>query len=351
MALPAVVHAQLTYITNGDNTITITGVIGSPSAVVIPDTTNGLPITSIGSSAFQNCTNLIDVTIGTNVTSIGTYAFHWCYNLTNLTIPNKVTSVGGGAFAWCASLSSVTIPASITYIGYQAFFSCTSLTAITVDTNNQTYRSEEGVLFDKNRTTLIQYPGGRAGDYAVPNVLAIGDSAFDSCIHLASVIIPDSVTHIGSQAFDYCTTLTSVTIPAGVTSIMDITFRWCFALRSVYFKGNAPVSIASTAFLNDTSTVYYLPGTTNWTNPWGGLPTVLWNPDTKYDANFGVKTDQFGFTISGSTNFTVVVEACTNLLNPVWTSVATNTLTGGSSYFNDPQWSNHPARFYRFRSP
>ena len=66
---------------------------------------------------------------------------------------------------------------------------------------------------------------------------------------------------------------------------------------------------------------------------------------------FGVRTNQFGFIISWATNIPVVVEASTNLATPVWTPVATNTLTDGSSYFSDPQWADHPGRFYRLRSP
>jgi hypothetical protein len=78
---------------------------------------------------------------------------------------------------------------------------------------------------------------------------------------------------------------------------------------------------------------------------------VLWNPQAKNDANFGVQNNQFGFTITGSSNLVIVVEACTNLSNPVWSPVATNTLTSGSSYFSDPQWTNYLGRFYRLRSP
>ena len=100
-------------------------------------------------------------------------------------------------------------------------------------------------------------------------------------------------------------------------------------------------------------TVYYLPGTTGWGTTFGGRPTVLWNPQVQTsDASFGVRTNRFGFTITwASEQLVIVVEACTNLANPVWSPVGTNTLTGGSSYFSDPQWTNYPARFYRLRSP
>jgi hypothetical protein len=69
------------------------------------------------------------------------------------------------------------------------------------------------------------------------------------------------------------------------------------------------------------------------------------------DASFGVQANQFGFTITGISGLVVVVEACTNLVNPAWSPVGTKTLTGGSSYFSDPQWTNYPTRLYRLRSP
>jgi hypothetical protein len=79
---------------------------------------------------------------------------------------------------------------------------------------------------------------------------------------------------------------------------------------------------------------------------------VLWNPHVQTgDATFGVRTNQFGFTITGSSNLVVAVEACERVSSAIWLPVATNTLTGGSSYFSDPQWTNYPARFYRLRSP
>jgi hypothetical protein len=97
-------------------------------------------------------------------------------------------------------------------------------------------------------------------------------------------------------------------------------------------------------------TTYYLPGTTGWAAGW--YPSVLWNPQIQTtDASFGVHTNQFGFTITGSSNLVIVVEACSNLANPVWQSIQTNMLTSDSSYFSDPQFTNYHARFYRLSPP
>ena len=122
-------------------------------------------------------------------------------------------------------------------------------------------------------------------------------------------------------------------------------------LASIYFKGDAP-AIGFGAFTGDKATVYYLPGTTGWGPTCGGLPTVLWNPQAQLTGDsFGVRTNGFGFSITGSSNITVVVEASTDLADPEWSALSTNTLTGGSSYFSDPQWTNYPSRYYRLRSP
>jgi hypothetical protein len=98
--------------------------------------------------------------------------------------------------------------------------------------------------------------------------------------------------------------------------------------------------------------VYYLPGTTGWGQFFEDHPTALWNPQVQTsNASFGARTNQFGFTITGTSNIVVVVEASTDLTRPTWIPLATNTLTSGSAYFSDRQWTNYPARFYRLRWP
>jgi hypothetical protein len=129
-------------------------------------------------------------------------------------------------------------------------------------------------------------------------------------------------------------------------------FYWCPSLTGAYFLGNAPNN-DSTAFYGDANAVvYYLPGTTGWGPLFGSAPTALWVPQIQTsDGSFGLQNNQFGFNINWASGQTVVVEACTNLENPVWLPAGTNTLTGSSSYFSDPQWTNNPVRFYRVSSP
>lgn len=160
------------------------------------------------------------------------------------------------------------------------------------------------------------------------------------------------VTRVGTSAFFNVPHLVSITMPNTITNIGDSAFNGCTHLTRVYFKGNAPALGASVFSGDNNATVYYLPNTTGWTNnPWGGCPTVLWNPTVTADATFGIQADCFGFTFTNGGSPTVVVEACTNLTSPVWSPVTTNTLIGGSSSFGDHDWTNYPARFYRFQMP
>jgi hypothetical protein len=101
------------------------------------------------------------------------------------------------------------------------------------------------------------------------------------------------------------------------------------------------------------ATVYYLPGTTGWSTAFiVNAPIVPWNPQVQTgDASFGVKSNQFGFNITGTNNFTVVVAASTNLASPVWVPLQTITLTNGSFYFSDPEWTNHSSRYYSLQMP
>jgi len=205
-------------------------------------------VTTIGEGAFLFCTDLTSVTIGNSVRTIESNAFAYCTGLTSVTIPNSVTTIGGGVFAGCTGLTSVTIPNSVTTIGGGVFAGCTGLTSINVNPDNANFSSEYGVLFNKNKATLIKYPPGREGEYTIPNsVTTIGEQAFMDCTGLTSVTIPNSVTTIGEQAFNGCTGLTSVTIPNSVTTIGEWAFIGCTGLTSVTIP-NSVTTIGERAF-------------------------------------------------------------------------------------------------------
>ena len=206
-------------------------------------------VTSIGAYAFYGCSSLTSMVIPEGVTSIGSSAFDGCTALTSVVIPEGVTSIGSAAFSGCAALESVVIPEGVTSIGYGAFSACTALEKIEVSAANTAYISIDGVLFNKARTELIQYPAGKkATTYTIPSsVTSIGSSAFGGCDALASVVIPEGVTSLGSSAFSGCAALESVVIPEGVTSIGDYAFAFCDALTSVVIPEGV-TSIGSWAF-------------------------------------------------------------------------------------------------------
>ncbi|HEY1787450.1 MAG TPA: leucine-rich repeat domain-containing protein, partial [Verrucomicrobiae bacterium] len=158
--------AQFTFVTN-NGAITITAYTGSSPSAIIPAATNGYPVTTIGNAAFGGHTSLTAVTIPNSVTNIGAFAF---------------TGTG---------LTGIAIPGSVTSIGQNAFESCNGLTSISVNATNPAYSSQSGVLFDKAKDTLLQYPtASKNGSYTAPgSVLTIANNAFYGASNLSSVTI------------------------------------------------------------------------------------------------------------------------------------------------------------------
>ena len=261
----------LYYSVLDDGTVQITYCETGAEAVVIPDTIDGKSVASIGNWAFEDCTSLTSITIPDSVTEIGLCAFFSCSSLTSITIPDSVTSIGESAFEDCTSLKSITIPDSVTSIGDGAFIGCSSLTEIKVASENSNYVSVNGVLYNKDKTTIICYPAGKKGNnYKIPDgVTSIDNGAFEGCTSLTAIDvaddneyytsvdgvlfnkdktelicypagktdksynIPNSVTSIGWYAFIGCTSLTSITIPDGVVSIGEYAFCGCSSLTSI----------------------------------------------------------------------------------------------------------------------
>jgi len=219
-------------------------------------------ITSMARFLFSGCTSLTTVNIPDSVTSIEQSVFSFCKSLANIVIPDSVNSIGNGVFYGCSGLTNVTIPNSVTNIGDSVFTLCEALTEIIVDPNNVNYSSQEGVLYNKEKTELIRCPPGKTG----------------------ACVIPDSVCLIQDWAFAQCSSLASVTIPNSVTSIGDYVFTNNGSLTRVYFLGNAP-AMGNDVFPSRSSDlmVCYTAEATGFTTPtWNGVsaaPCVCYDSD------------------------------------------------------------------------
>ena len=271
-------ESGIRYALNNGTAMVISQSTALSGEIIIPEeiTYKDVPysVTSIRSSAFNNCRGLTSITIPDSVTSIGSYVFNNCSGLESITvekgnsnyhsagnciietasgtliagcknsvIPNdgSVTSIGSGAFSGCSGLTSITIVDSVTSIGDSAFCNCSGLTSITIP-DSVTSIGHEAFC---NCTGLTSITIGNS-------VTSIGDAAFDGCSGLTSITIPDSVTSIGMAAFYNCSGLTSITIPDSVTSIGMAAFCNCIGLTSITIPDSV-TSIGTWAFCNCSS--------------------------------------------------------------------------------------------------
>ena len=202
------------------------------TSITIPNS-----VTSIGSSAFSGCSGLTSIDIPNSVITIGYAAFSGCSGLTSINIPNSVTSIGDYAFYGCTGLTSITIPNSVTAIGDQAFDGCSGLTSIDLPESITSigYNAFCGTPWLNNQPDGLLYIGQVAFKYIGPmpnetsitireGTISIATEAFQDCSGLTSIYIPNSVTTIGALAFYGCSNLTSIDIPNSVISISGNTF-------------------------------------------------------------------------------------------------------------------------------
>lgn len=270
---------EYTELSNGN--VSITGYIGDGGDIVVPSDINGKTVTQIGSKAFEGCETITSVEIPSTVISINNDAFYKCLSLTAIDVNAQNSyykSVDGvlfrtnstSVYLFCYPAGkkdkTYSIPDDTDYIQYNAFYynphitavvlpdklndvsgglamtfnttdrqfeGCFSLEAINVSENNPYYTSVDGVLFNKDKTTIVSYPKGKKGDYTIPDsVTVIGGSSFCDSIYLTDVAIPNSVTYIGFYAFQNCDSLTTVTIPNSV-EIIDDAFSFCDSLTTI----------------------------------------------------------------------------------------------------------------------
>lgn len=224
-------------------------------------------LTVIGYNAFRNCTSLNNISIPTSVNIIDISAFRGCISLSQVEIPSSVTdikyaafsesglsqitfnegliTIGEFAFSHCFSLSgNINIPASVTQIGNVAFLA--SNVYFNVNPSNLNYSSDNGILYDKNKTILIYCPGSFSGNFNIPSTVnTIDVDAFYNCHQITNINLPASLTTIREWAFENCTGLTTITIPSGVTMIKGYAFYKCSGLTSIYANPTTPVDLSA----------------------------------------------------------------------------------------------------------
>jgi hypothetical protein len=325
---------------NKDQTILAEYPAGRTGNYVVPE-----KVTRISYSSFQSCPFLSGVTMPESVQRIDSWAFLGCTALTNLVLPRTLAGIGSATFASCTNLTQVSIPDGVTYLGEEAFSRCGGLLQAEIGSG----LADVADYAFYECTSLANIVFGS-------KVSRIGYQTFRGCTNLTQVTIPDNVRVIEASAFDSCSNLTEVTVGSGVKDVGDRSFGYCPNLTSVRFKGNPPVfpGPAHVFYWTDHAIIYFLPGTTGWGATFAERPTAHWFlpfPTILTDAaTFGLTSSQFGFVISWATNASIAVEACTDLSNPVWSSIYTNTLDEGAAYFRDAAWTNYTRRFYRVRS-
>lgn len=314
-----------TSLKNGE-AFMVTGYTGTASEVYVPSYHEGKPVLrvssrafyentnitsiiigdnaiAIDSNAFADCTNLERVVIGSSVETIGERAFGWCEKLSSVNLPDSLTVIENDAFWMCAGLTEIRIPYGLTTIGEsafgrcdglknvnipdsvesisrKAFYWCISLEQINVDIDNAKYASKDGTLYNKDMTTLLQYPIGRTdADFAIPKtVTTIGYYAFSCSENLKDLTIPDSINKIEYYAFGEVSglnynknngllylgnesnpylylagveskSITSATIDSECRFIGDYAFNFCTSLTEVSFGANSRlVSVGNNAF-------------------------------------------------------------------------------------------------------
>ncbi|MDH7497997.1 MAG: leucine-rich repeat protein [Syntrophomonadaceae bacterium] len=262
----------------------ITRYKGPGGDVTVPSTLGGAQVTRIDTLAFDGCTGLTSIVVPSSVTSIGMDAFRGCTKLKKATLPDTITSIGLDCFAGCSSLSAInlppglseidlgtfngcsslaeiSIPANVRTIKTDAFYNCTGLTAVnlpkslseidpsafrgcsnltslSIPGDNPSFTAAEGVLYSKDRSTLVVYPEGRVtGTVAIADhVKAIGPRVFFAVSNLKAIVFPSGLTSIGNQAFGG-TGLASLTIPPTVKTVGSRAFEKCTSLKTVILPG------------------------------------------------------------------------------------------------------------------
>ena len=191
-------------------------------------------VTSIGKNAFTDCKKITSVTLPAIGTVFPDGLFYGCESLTSVNIPNGILYINENAFNGCKSLASITIPDTVThiysnaftasglksvklptgisYIGSRAFANCTSLAKFELADGNANYCVYGGILYDADKTEIVQVPAGISGKVTVASTVAvIRTSDFSGCVKMTEIVLPGGIDYVEPGAFTSCKALTAIT--------------------------------------------------------------------------------------------------------------------------------------------
>lgn len=211
-------------------------------------------LTSITNGLWIGKTTLTSLVLPSNATAICIDAFYGCIRLEKISLPSSLISIDIRAFSNCFVLSTIAIPALVTYIAPGIFGNCSLLTTITVDDANDYYSASDGVLFNKQKTNLIQCLSGKTSSYTIPStVTSIDLFSFYSCINLTSIEIPPSVVKIVRGAFLGCWKLSSINLPSSIKTIEGDAFAACNQLTSIEVGWQEPLPLNDKSIFDGTN--------------------------------------------------------------------------------------------------
>ncbi len=219
-------------------------------------------VTMLDYGAFRQCSALVTCNLPESVRTIGNVAFYWCYKLKDIIIPKSVESIGEFAFHSCSEILSFNIPTSTMLIGRGAFIGASAV--VTVNENNPKYSSQNGVLYDKNKTQLIYCPPATSGVFVIPaTVSTVAVDAFYNCSGLTSITLPEGLTTLEDWALEECSGLTTISLPSSLNSIGSQVMYNCIGLTSIYANNPTPVDLSSKTDvffgINKTTCTLYVP--------------------------------------------------------------------------------------------
>ncbi len=206
-----------------------------------------------------------------NVQNYNKWVYDGDKNIIEYEIPDGVKTIAYRAFDNCPNLTKISLPATVSEIKEEILHNCPSMTTIEVHPDNKHFISIDGVLFNRDTTTIVCCPNTKAtDDYIIPEkVTTIGDCAFFGCKNLTKLIIPNHIQEICTSAFEECINIISVYIPARVRGIASCAFSICYSLQ--YFEVEKDNKFFSTIdgvlFNNDKTELISCPNKSEYTIP------------------------------------------------------------------------------------